>query len=326
MRPHLMAISTAVLVMSSVGAKSPQAEAPAGNCRYFYETGHYVCDEFLDFYQSRGDLEIFGFPLTEAYEDPSIGLLVQYFQQARMEWHPGNADPYKVQLGLLIDELGYEYPPQPEDQVPSSSSVYHRYFPETQHTVSYDFLRFFEENGGIDILGYPRSEFMYEDGYIVQYFQRGRLEWHPATASGPRMRLTKVGELYAEREGLPSAFDRPVPPPRPGDAIAQGALARVLKLSATVRHVTLAPGAEQTVYVYVTNSHQEPIEAVTVSVRVAHGASGLSVELPPTDESGYASAVFLPEPVPPGQKVVIDVVARSGTVASSTQTFYWTTR
>jgi hypothetical protein len=30
---------------------------------------------------------------------------VQYFERARLEWHPTNVDPYKVQMGLLGREL-----------------------------------------------------------------------------------------------------------------------------------------------------------------------------------------------------------------------------
>lgn len=51
-----------------------------------------------------------------------------------------------------------------------------RYFPEVGYVVQGEFLRFFEEHGGLRVLGYPISPaFMYGD-LEVQYFQNGRLE------------------------------------------------------------------------------------------------------------------------------------------------------
>ena len=107
-----------IVVLLSSNVVATHSQTPAGNCRYFVETGHYVCDQFLEFYDTRGGLEIFGYPLTEAFNDPRLGLFVQYFQRARMEWHPYNPDPYKVQLGLLVDELGYRFPPVSPDRIP----------------------------------------------------------------------------------------------------------------------------------------------------------------------------------------------------------------
>ncbi|MCK4472452.1 MAG: murein L,D-transpeptidase, partial [Anaerolineae bacterium] len=169
----------AVLVVVLLGSvPATYAQTPTGNCRYFVQTGHYVCDEFLEFYDTRGGSEIFGFPLTEAFEDSVLRLRVQYFQCTRMEWHPNNPAPYKVQLGLLADELigklGYHFPPVLAEQIPAFNNDVHHYFSETGHVVSHAFLKYFREKGGVDIFGYPRSEFMLEDGYVVQYFQRAR--------------------------------------------------------------------------------------------------------------------------------------------------------
>jgi hypothetical protein len=175
-------------------------------CRYFARTGHYVCDEFLEYFESRGGLEIFGYPLSEPFEDLTHeGLWVQYFQRARMEWHPDNPIPYQVQLGLLVDELGHRYPPASPDEIPAPDDAAHQYFPETKHVVSYAFLDTFREKGGLDIFGYPRSEFMYEAGKIVQYFQRARMEWDRKREGQPVL-LAKVGEMYIERFGIPPKY------------------------------------------------------------------------------------------------------------------------
>ena len=180
---HVSALIAALAVLC-VAASYPPAQAPVENCQYFSETKRYVCDEFLEYYNSRGDIEIFGYPLTEASFDVTRGLVVQYFQRSRMEYRPDNPEPYRVQLGLLVDELDYHFPPLAPDHIPPPSNPRHRYFPETQHVVSYDFLAYFREKGGLDVFGYPVSEFMYENGYIVQYFQRARMEWYPDDPSG----------------------------------------------------------------------------------------------------------------------------------------------
>jgi len=56
-----------------------------------------------------------------------------------------------------------------------------RYFPETGHFVRGDMKRFFDSYGGIDILGFPRTELLDDNGRYIQYFQRTRLEWNPKT-------------------------------------------------------------------------------------------------------------------------------------------------
>jgi len=67
--------------------------------RYFYQTGHVVTEGFLDFFDRRGGLDIFGYPISEAQVEG--GRTVQWFQRARMEWWPENAAQWRVQLTLL---------------------------------------------------------------------------------------------------------------------------------------------------------------------------------------------------------------------------------
>ncbi|MCL5256230.1 MAG: DUF11 domain-containing protein [Chloroflexi bacterium] len=71
--------------------------------RYFAETGHWVHGLFLDYWQANGGLMMFGYPITEQYDQD--GVLIQVFERARMEYHPENqGTPYVVQLGLLGEE------------------------------------------------------------------------------------------------------------------------------------------------------------------------------------------------------------------------------
>jgi hypothetical protein len=83
------------------------------NCTFFAETGHRLCAGFKTYWQSHGlefgdagisyreSLALFGYPLSEEFVDPASGLVVQYFERARFEYHPGNAEPYKILLTRL---------------------------------------------------------------------------------------------------------------------------------------------------------------------------------------------------------------------------------
>ncbi|NJP06935.1 MAG: S8 family serine peptidase [Chloroflexaceae bacterium] len=87
--------------------------APDG-CLFFAETGHSLCGAFQSYWQSHGlefdgqpgssfaeSLALFGLPLSEPHqalaEDGSL-LTVQWFERARFEYHPNNAEPYQVLL------------------------------------------------------------------------------------------------------------------------------------------------------------------------------------------------------------------------------------
>lgn len=71
--------------------------------RYFEETGHSVNYAFLRYFNAKGGIDSFGFPITEEMHED--GRPVQYFQRARLEYRPelaGRAD--EVMVGLLGDE------------------------------------------------------------------------------------------------------------------------------------------------------------------------------------------------------------------------------
>ena len=74
------------------------------------------------------------------------------------------------------------------------------YFPETRHTLAGRFLAYWQSTGGLPVYGYPLSEEVLErsprDGqeYIVQYFERNRIEYHPENAgTSHEMQLGLLG-------------------------------------------------------------------------------------------------------------------------------------
>jgi hypothetical protein len=65
-------------------------------CRTIVETGRQICYAFLDFFDAYGGVTQFGYPISEIeFRD---GLMVQYFQRARFEWHPEYPSGERVRL------------------------------------------------------------------------------------------------------------------------------------------------------------------------------------------------------------------------------------
>jgi N-acetylmuramoyl-L-alanine amidase len=167
---------------------------------YFAATGHNVGFAFRAFFERYGGLDVFGFPRTEEFEED--GRTVQYFQRARMEYHPEHAGtPYEVQLTLLGDLLTAQRRPYPAAG-PFPSQPDHQYFPETGYGVHFAFWQFFRTRGGLEVFGYPISEELSENGRTVQYFQRARLEYHPEHAGTPyEVQLGLLGDEWLRQRG-----------------------------------------------------------------------------------------------------------------------------
>ena len=293
-----------------------QAQTPE-KVRLFPETGHTVRGEFLQFFDQRGGEEIFGYPITaELAED---GRTVQYFQRARMELHPDKPAPYRVPLGLLADLLGHRAPPIPDSAIPPANHPQRRYYPATGHTVSFAFLTFFDTHGGLDIFGFPITEFMIEDGLIVQYFQRARMEWHPENPKPNQVQLGKLGETYVERMLPPLASEQAgefAPQDAPPPAVT------ALNVSASVRHAVTGQGGYQTVYVYVTDQSGRAVKGTTTGFVVHFQNGDQQFAMPATDAAGYTQLTFSVGNQLPGYIVVIDVTTSFDEVSSATQTSF----
>ena len=81
---------------------SPDSSTPAADAVLFKETGYKVRGTFLKYWQLRGGLAQFGYPISPELTDPENGLVVQYFERARFELHPEHAGTeYEVLLTLL---------------------------------------------------------------------------------------------------------------------------------------------------------------------------------------------------------------------------------
>jgi hypothetical protein len=70
---------------------------------YFGPTQHSVSGPFLTFWQENGGLETFGYPLSESFKDD--GSEYQWFERARLEWHPWLPEGNRIVLGNIGTEL-----------------------------------------------------------------------------------------------------------------------------------------------------------------------------------------------------------------------------
>ena len=67
---------------------------------YVSQTGHSLAEPFLSYWKANGGVEFFGYPIAEPMNQD--GMYVQWFERARMEYHPDLAKTGKgVQLSLL---------------------------------------------------------------------------------------------------------------------------------------------------------------------------------------------------------------------------------
>jgi len=294
-------IFLAAVLSSPAGAMLRQQPPPPPDepNQRFPQTGFVVRGPFLDFYNARGGYRIFGYPRSRLYYDARLGLWVQYFDNVRMEWHPSNPEPYRVQLGLLGEELGMRMPPIPSNQVPLGNPL-RRYFPETGHVVSFAFLTFYDNNGALDIFGYPITEPFIENNRVVQYFQRARMEWHAERPRDDRVVLGSLGVQFLSM--VPPEYLVPEPePPRPQTS------ANLARISAYVRSMITGREGEQTVFVYLVDSNRQPVEGVTATVTVYFPWGTVVYPAGPSDQRGIASTTFSFDSLLVGRKILINV-------------------
>jgi len=163
--------------------------------QYFEETGISVKGEFLSFFERYGGLESLGNPISE--ELTVGGWRVQYFENGRLENHPENEPTYRVTVGWLGDLLNRRRPPISQGSVPAAGAENQRYFSETGHTLSGDFLRYFDTHGGSVRFGLPISEPFLEQGQLVQDFQSARFYW--AAEADEAVTLEPIGRTHFEQ-------------------------------------------------------------------------------------------------------------------------------
>ncbi len=283
-------------VFAQVG--DPPSVSSEGDCR--------VYKEFEDYVENHGGEEIFGYPISNPFWQG--GVLVQYFQNARIESHPNNPPRYQVQLGLLGDELSYR-----DDPITRPRFLHARrhFFPETGHIVSYAFLDYFKKHGGIDLFGYPITEMHYDDGRIIQYFQRLKLSWHPEDTRSP-VHVGNLGEIYFDtyKDNFPDeAFCGETSEPTDLRVMSQE-----IDLTVDVKYPVMTKEVEQIVSVLVRDEDGNEMSGIEVRIALKDqaGRTLSAVKGVSTNDRGFAQVSLPVENVDRGENVAVEAVVTYG--------------
>lgn len=198
---------------------TPPPPSPSGPGQCFAETGKCVRDGFLAYWQTHGlelgdagvsyreSLALFGYPLTDEFTqtlEDGQEYSVQYFERVRFEYHPETAPPDPEGTPVLLGQLGRRIRPADSAVAQQAGAAY---FVETGHNLSGRFLAYWSQNGGLVQFGFPLSEEFperLEDGqiYVVQYFERARLERHPENPPPYDVTLGQFGRRALVEAGV----------------------------------------------------------------------------------------------------------------------------
>ncbi len=195
--------STATII--GPARRNPASPVPPACCgaQYFPHARHNLRGAFLTFWRRYGGVDTFGYPQTEPFVED--GRTVQYTDRFVLEMVNGRVQTAPLARYLVTQE--YFDPLSTQGLAPGA-----RYFPSTQHSLSGRFLSWWQTHRGSALLGAPISEQVVEqngDGsgrsYLLQWFERGRLEYHPENA-GTRyeMQLGLVGLQALQQRGWKS--------------------------------------------------------------------------------------------------------------------------
>ncbi len=218
MRARRLSLTLAAMLLAG-GLLAPGPRARAGGAAEgeacFAETGFCVQGRFLAYWQANGNLARNGFPLSEERRElleDGKEYTVQYFERVRLEYHPENQPPYDVLLGQfgrrLIETESTGRFAEPSRPAPALAGQ--AYFPQTAHNLGGPFLAYWQEHGGLAQFGFPLTEEfggvtvgLQGDASRVQYFERGRLEYHPEYAgTAYAILLGQFGRAIAEQNRL----------------------------------------------------------------------------------------------------------------------------
>ena len=189
---------------------------------FISETGHSLRGSLLDYWRATGGSAVYGYPISEPFAT-SDGLYSQAFERAVFQYRPDfldtedpiirlmpigrsvlhsvsaatRGDLMTRHLGIALDEAH-----QPRD--PGDHAVIKvianggRYDDVSGHTLSGDFLAWYDRHEGDFYLGRPLTEAVSDGSGVAQYFEGGVLHQH----RGKAVRLVPVVRGLAGELGI----------------------------------------------------------------------------------------------------------------------------
>jgi hypothetical protein len=277
------------------------------------ETGHSITNDFLATYQSVKDPQaIFGYPITDAFLDQTSGTdaLVQYFQKALFELHPGKVPELRVEikwLGYFLYQKGEEAP------LAINSADCQSFINNFQ--VCYALLDFYKSNGGAAQFGYPISNLEIQNGIFVQYFQKAAFEWHPEFAPGKRVILADLGLRYFNTiQEDPQRL-------RPSNNTIRTILKLQVRAFPKTAVMAMSPHGNQSIYVIVQDQNLVPVPNATVVLTVKYPSGIEQANVLATDDNGVAAIPFTVKEQIPGN-VEVNVKVSYSSLEQSTRTSF----
>lgn len=276
-----------ILASAIVIGLAIQSRASA-SARYFSETGHTVREPFLSTFDEHGGIALFGYPLTEAYENED-GTLVQTFQRAHLQLTTRGVELAPIGEALHLGE------PTPGRQADPA------------------FRAFYRSYGGASFFGAPLGAAREENGALTQDFQRARI----VRDSLDQVRLADLGSIYVaafpppDIPGYAAIRLRGTPTPPPD-----------LRARVSIEHPTVVQGGEQIIYLTVEDAEGRPVSGAQALAVLRYDHATAEVELTPTDAPGLSSARFVGPPALPGSQVVVEVHVLLGEIFLTAETAY----
>ena len=262
------------------------------DCRYFPETGHKVCGEFREFYDLTESPEFyFGYPISVRFTGLN-GNDVQFFDRVRFEYLPDKDTLEERVLITHLGDLSYEIDRGQNLDFPQNTpacEIFPASGPEArEHYVCFAFLEFFNAHGGVSRFGFPISDFKWEDGRIVQYFNWAKLSWHPELDTGHRVQIADLGRIYFYNQRYDTKYLNPF---NGTGGIVQDIIQ--LKARAFTEKPLISEGVSQTLSVIVQDQALQAVEgaSVTFTMKLPDGVEE-SYLMNPTDENGVTQLTF----------------------------------
>jgi hypothetical protein len=201
--PTAAITGTPVPTVSATATAGPVQPAPtvAHDAQYYQQTGFRVDDQAVAFFQSRGGVDTFGYPISRLFT--FLGCPVQMYQRLIIQLCPG-ASPALINL---LDPEIFPYTrvngsvfPSPDDQLkaqtPAVGSPEYANILQFIQSVTPDqfngqpvnFWQTFQARGGLEVLGAPISRPQVDPSnanFIYMRFQRVILHYRAGIGTEP---------------------------------------------------------------------------------------------------------------------------------------------
>ncbi|RMG98483.1 MAG: hypothetical protein D6706_07075 [Chloroflexi bacterium] len=300
-------IGLMVLVLAGCEGRGAETAVSQG------ENGIAVAPEFVTFYEQYGGARVFGDPITVGFRAEPDGPLIQYFQRMRLEY-VDNSDLDESER-VVVYPLGRWALEGLEEQVLADTTIVGevREFEATGFSVQDEFLTFYETYGGTRLFGLPISPQLLVDGQRVQYFENGRLEWHPELPSEQRVQVGLLGQAHFDSVMAFTYRQLLLAQPTTPDQVQEATV------FAYVKAPILYQGEQQYLYVTVLTPEGNPVSNIQVEATFRYGETTQTITLGQTNEKGR---VFEPVniQIPPGNQVKVEVnVYNNGIIIGTTR-------